>query len=95
MTDLENKRRLKISEKCLAYKGNFREIDNLVRYEEDYRAAIGGSYNFGHCPSTYEDSVFSLCGEIEEECNLSNFTQADCQKCWQKALNMPEKLRRV
>ena len=91
---IEKEMRESIRQECLSYKTNFRGIDILIKYEDDYYVAgQEGNYDFSNCPHSYENtfSVEIETNTLPEICAQPNdFTSTadECRECWRQALNL-------
>ncbi len=85
MTEKELRRMVQME--AQSYETNFRGIDILMKYEDDYHTAgRENDYSFSNCPSTYDCldklGVIDLCSTNS---GIKN-TVEECKECWKQAL---------
>ena len=71
-----------IMREAIDYRGNFLNIDTLIKLEQDYHAARTATYeDFSGCPASYSvlKDADMLCEDNEDE--------YDCVQCWRNAVN--------
>lgn len=101
LSPVEKENRESIRQECLSYRTNFRGIDILIKYEDDWHVAgQEGNYDFSNCPHSYEETFSeeihrNMLPEICSQPNDFNSVADECRECWRQALNLEKPIRRV